>query len=483
MATIISDLINNRPGYHRDLFVDRIHDLNRLRSKILLACNESIIKEPIINIWGVGGIGKTWLLHHIHDLYRNDISKEGQLTDCKTMSALFAFNQSGYDPMIIVHDIFQSYNRQINENADEKYIQDYQFNDIQSCILDIGNMAKKYILILLFDCTESVNQDIWYEIEKTIIEPLVVTGRVIIIIAGRSQVIQWKRFEVRRRVANTEETLMAPFSKQVVAEQLQRRNYTFDIDAIYPYTAGSPLLAEIIAQTLTSQQLVRSEATDQKAAILNCLINLEQHFLENIPAKYKPILDTVIVLRQYGLLALKFMLAKHEEFTSDTVHTDGYYLMILRGMAHETDIVWWQHSKRAYITSDIVRRTRTQRLLLQEPNQFRSYHEYAVHMYRQWAEEEPRASEEYLMECVFHLVSIYQLDQDTEALQQHIDELAQFGLLHLNEERRSTLAQNIATDQESLDLLPASLTSLLFSLVAQLAPGATPLLPQGPEML
>ncbi|MCZ7672535.1 MAG: hypothetical protein M5U34_38095 [Chloroflexi bacterium] len=75
---------NNGPAskkleYNHEEFTNRDKEKEWLAEKIRQAQNGISIHQPLVNLWGVSGIGKTWLLKEIAYLYQFNPEKRLRL--------------------------------------------------------------------------------------------------------------------------------------------------------------------------------------------------------------------------------------------------------------------------------------------------------------------------------------------------------------------------------------------------------------------
>jgi hypothetical protein len=172
-----------------------------------------------------------------------------------------------------------------------------------------------------------------------------------------------------------------------------------------------------------------------------------------MPNDLRPALSALAPLRFYRLEALRYMLVSKN---GDKVQPDGYYLGVLRNLA-QTEVVWWDRAKKAYVTGEIIRKLINRRMWL-EPNRelFLIQHRKAVEMYWEWAYRFSEACEDFIIELWFHQANIWG-EGDEAKLRLEVDEAFDFAQKHLPIERQDTLYQQVKSDTELLDLLPEAL--------------------------
>lgn len=466
LPTIDSGLITSRRLYQPSLFVNRAEQLRIVDEKVRWAQRDKtrIIPEPIINYWGVAGIGKTWVLNHLTEEYKYRTSRSGY----STFTLLYAFDK----PISIENLVRKLASESLIElspvlapDAKAFLIQAKDTGSINAFVSALNQLISDFVPIILLDNTERVLPADWEKIEQQLIEPLVSSSRVLIVIAGRRQVPRWRRFEVRRRVLETEKSRIPPLKKDGIAEQLERSEYPrIPVDWLYPYTGGNPQLVDVIAQhvmkwvgDVKNVQIQQALLEKHQADLLQILRFAEDDHLGNVLPDLKKPLYAVIPLRLYRLEALRFMLTRQTPSVQE--QPEVYYLSLLRRLDQDTEVVWWDRGRRAYVTDKTVRQIINRRQLLENSKDFATYHRRAFEMYWQWVEEYPQASEDFILEIWFHLSHIYLAEQNLSYLWSEARKALQFAqklksdrliiLLKLLEEKDG--------DRELLDLLPEDL--------------------------
>ncbi len=458
---------NPTPSYDPDKFITRARqpELERISHSVKQSLRGERIEWPVVNFWGVTGIGKSWLLQHVNYLYQPDPYKQQ-----KTIVLLYKFeNNESAKLTTLARKLASSLKAQLppelksNEEMQRALQQASQGNHHALIHALDACTAHKLTPIILFDDTEIVNAEAWEQIEKELMEPLVLNGRILFVIAGRRYIPRWRRFEVRRRVQEPHETHLAPFSKESVKRLLEKRNYNIDADILLPLTAGNPRLIYELGSEL--QEMSRGETVNQafikqhNEPIALILERYQQDLLKNIPEELYPYLCAIIPLRAYRMEALRFMLNEASKEDAYQEWTDGDYLRILRNL-DQTEIVWWNRDRRAYTTDYIARRIINQRQLLADPEVFIQWHQRAVSLYLQWAAEYPTTSEDFILEAWFHLANIWQAKPQDDTIIQQFSETLDIAK-QLTTDRKLVIQEQLDPhdkdteyDNELYDLLP-----------------------------
>lgn len=454
------DLLRTPPQYDRSQFVDRNDELQMVEQKIRTLQRDELLVEPIINFWGVKGIGKTWLLRHLQDTFSFDPQAAGQTT--------FAILYPFYEPPIRLDEVVRELAFSTLTQLDPK-LTDVERADLEraaksgrasTLVSAIHTLSKRFVPLILLDNAEVVGKADWERIEKELIEPIVSKNRVLLIVAGQRQVPRWKKFEVRRRLVEPDKSQVRPFNKAGITTLLEKREYQIPVDELYPYTAGSPLLVDVIARYILScaeqTEVDKRWLESNRNKLLPALRAAEEDLLAGVEDKPRlhDAIATLAPLRFYRVEALQWMLERRSGAT-DYSEVDCYNTLL--DLDEETDIVWWNRALRAYETSTIIRRVLNQRTFIEDRDGYIAQHRQAQTMYWEWAEKYRDASEDFLVEVVFHQASVYSATNDPNELQASIDKALEFARSYLTLDRFIILRRQIKGDDELLDQLPVKM--------------------------
>lgn len=400
-------------------FVGRKDLLNWLEQKIANKQQFGVFADPLINFWGVTGIGKTYLLKYIKYRYGymrqveqnscavyldfesvafNDNERQATLTIMRVLTQLFL---AEIEPSTTPDDIADEY-KQISHQPVEA-----QLNLFLQTTL---RLAERCTPILLLDTAEKISAEYIYAIEDELLEPLLLSDKVLIIIAGRRNIPHWNRFEVRRREDKSAESKLAALSNSEAYAILEKRNATAHIDwsSLYRVTAGMPrLITELLDALLSDPQRIATKqkiVADDEAVrhiVLPIIKAYQAKVLNTASREQKLFLDILLPLRRYRTDALRWMI---ETLSNPYLKQLNNFqlLRVLRELDQTLDIVWWDSNKGEYVTEASVRRVFEQIKRLQDEAEYVALHEAALGFYQDKAEKYPRTSTDSLVEATFH---------------------------------------------------------------------------------
>ena len=476
------------------LFADRNNE-RRLIQRRIEAAQQGEVERPLIEFYGVVGLGKSWLVSYLanHYWFRDG---HGPLLEKPTFSAKVDFSGEEFrdhysllraialqikeqltkaKPDLVLPQLLQE-GASLPENMD---VVANEFTGFVTGLLD------RYIPILTFDATEKADEELLDWLEKRVIYPIIRTNRAVFVFTGRRW-HRWKIFEVRRRVEPIE---LHPFDrkKEESVEQLTKldvKKAESLARAIYEYAFGHPLASKAIFKELRKlvagpelldERVLEANLDTIKEVILHEVI--EKQFLGELGEHnyLEPLLWGICILRKFNPTPLRhftvqFIDAEYEQ------KPGGFYLDAIRDM-QDTTLVQWNSAAGGYILGPVVRRIMGKNLYMREPEKFLRWHREAVTLYDGWIEQYPRNTVGFLIERTFHRAWALRADGKTE---QEISNtlVAEFSRILKTVERHpdvqwdlpdmaSALSEELDKDEELKETIPEDAYSELVNQAQQ----------------
>lgn len=212
LLPIQADLIEHPCTYDPELFVDREREFQTIKIKINRARFHGIIDQPIVNFWGIKGIGKTWILQQIQETYsyRADSVDISEAFARSTFALLHTFSDDHATASLnyIAQSLAARALSQLSSSLGKEHehlLLDGNTGNIDAVIQALLMLSHHFVPILLLDNVEKVDPSHWDIIEQRLIEPLAKSECTLIVVAGRRQTSRWRSFEIRRRVIGLEQ--------------------------------------------------------------------------------------------------------------------------------------------------------------------------------------------------------------------------------------------------------------------------------------
>jgi hypothetical protein len=370
-------------------FKDRDEEINSIMS--------SVSDAPLLDIYGVAGIGKSRLIEEA-GLQLRDREPQAVLIQVDLMD--LPPDPPGRPEAFLRSLIAQEPTRlqgawQNTEQVAAEVV--VQLNDIASRLTPA---APVYLFV---DTTEVVQEDMgfWSWMENNLVSPLVVTGQVRQVFAGRIPV-PWRRFEVRRAVKLLS---LGPLpqeeaARELIIEILQKDPNLSPKDiqkAAYLLTElsfGHPRLSEELATYGTShlpQALQQPEAFQRELSEQVVVPFVDSYLFEDIPAPWPEILKWASVLHQFDpLLLRRYLIKVDESLVADK--QDYFFVQGLAMLRIRYATIW--HAGEGTVVHGILRDILRRNLQILRPDDFRRACQAAADVYDELADEFPSDSEE-----------------------------------------------------------------------------------------
>lgn len=490
-------------AYAPQCFSGQKHELELIEKKIQEA-RRGILLHSVNYFWGIGGMGKSWLLSHLHQLYRFDPTRSAASSPetekpALTLSASLTGTNKSFSWPVLVKQLAADLLAQLaglaggTGEADGERVKAIQAGlqaaaatrEGEKLINALRRMTQDWVPVLLLDEVDRLAAEDWSLVERQLIEPLAVSGRVVIVVAGRRANLRWQRFEARRRVANHS---LQPFDLRLARQLVAQADPSYSprpiVETFFAYTAGIPAVIRMMADAAALWDHHAIEPPQRfgvsvlengrHEALLQLVAKAEDVILADVPAHLRDLLHHVIPLRFYRLGSLRTMVEECSETLSPA--PDNYYLQILREL-EQTGVIWWERTLRAYVTSLPLRRLLTCRQWLTDQGKTAySLNHSAIDMYWRWAKDNPQSCENAICEIWYHLGVVAKGGEGVYGrrrsgwLKQRATAALTFARDHLTPSQLYGLHNHLAADQELRQLLPPQLHRELLTQLARAVP-------------
>ncbi len=472
------DLPPEPEPYQPGLFAGRQSELDWVQRKIREGSSGRPITQPVVHVWGLRGIGKSWLLRRLEEQYRfpGPAPAEGKSTYCAL--ADFAVLRFSHREPQTVADLLETLARQVREQFDNQLPQipadsalregleavragkDSEATDLAGRFANwIGELSGRFVFLLLLDSVEVLSGSDFSWLESHLIEPIARTDRAIIVVAGRKEIFRWREFSVRQRLAVWE---LRPFSAEETQDQLGKRGYESRglPELVHSLSFGLPYANQVLGMTIGPLVGAPSIRADFEAMhreeVLTWLGQIQGELLRDVRnEEHRRILQTLSVLRRFNIEAARFTLSRllDERYGRQG---DAFFLRLFEELEF-TNLVWWSVEQRGYVMAAPLRRSIDLRIQKSRPDSFIQRHKVALEMYRQWMGRYPGDSGPFLLEALYHLANAQSWCAGRDRRRKEIDELLNLPLTpeRFNTDSAEALLQSLDRD-EDLKASPAA---------------------------
>ncbi len=361
-------------SYNPAYFVNREEETRLVRETAQSLAQNGSLKERAFIFTGQRGSGKTWLLHHLKDMLKEEFEKKARvvLIDLSKWSDLSA-------PEAFVCEVMSDFTQQIEAQA--RLMNDEEKESVpldqwaEWLVHDVRQIAEQgRFLVLLLDSVYEAEWNHLSTLEDDFLGPLVVEPNVLVMMAGRGKPFPWRLPELWLYGKPQE---LEPFDDESqIREMLHKMEGEEEKAAqIHQLSDGYPYVAWMLSQRdATEYQIAMAEALD--------------YMLPPEIVDLRDKLDTMCVLRAFDEDRIETLLSCNHSEAAE----------ILNRLA-EPKLTWYEQARRGYVLDDAIRYVLEQLLKIKNPQQWQQLHEQAQSLYEDWSRE---WGEEWKAEAQYH---------------------------------------------------------------------------------
>lgn len=456
-------------------FVNRLDELALIREKLQAIKNQKLFTF-IITISGIPGIGKTTVL--------TQAEQEAKIYGINTVFVDYNSNTANNNPIYVLQKIADNFFKSVASwQKALKLYRDNQNNSekiIRAFIENLKPQLERSPLLLLLDNSHRMDEAT-QEILEDVLERLSPYNKLLVILAGRSD-IRWHSFELRRR---TEAIILNSLLQKETAKLLPDPNYAELTDQVYAVTQGYPI-ASVLAYKWVTDNLKSSDKNlprHFKEREAELIFNLFDSIFEEYILDKKHINDPLTRQRLGKLLRYVSPLRRFDDNLLATLLREvdkDYFAQVntldarayTRQMSALTYLVNWESGKQAYALDRPLRHLLSLEMKFREKFRLLQIHQFAIDWYQkaiyQVTEKDPSAPQSviYLLEQIFHLAQLWELESKANNLEITIREKIKYLFTSYTMRERVHFQEEFNKDEDLPELL-GKIYSRLSSFVAQ----------------
>lgn len=458
-----------RQEYSKDRFRNREEVLKEVDSRIHDLQQDKFVKQTVLLIWGVHGMGKSWILQRLAEDYSYKAPTKRRKG---VFAALVSFED--FDPTtdrlsVLLGELVDSMMTSLPEDVVQNstaFKEFYKLIDAAEVDQNHGKVAEQFVNlvtglstnhvpVLLFDALEGLEIEHpkflnWFE--EHVIAPLVRWNQSLVVLASRRELRQLRDFEVRRRVKklSLDAFPLKEVGRQVGSEAIG--------ELLYPITYGHPLSTWYIQSGLErvrqpGQAFTAEFLKDRRQDIVGLLQDIVEQllFVDVANMETKDRLMIAATLRSFHIRSLQLLLSAICE-TPEIKNLSDSEVQRWIGDMTDTNLVRWSLQRSGYEVEVTVRHLINRLGALQNETEYIRRHQEAFDLYRNWIERMPFTSDRYVVEAAYHLGAMVQvrpskLSEAWADLQRILDQV--FPAQHrVDLQRIDTVVQNVHMDDE-----------------------------------
>lgn len=356
--------------------------------KALANYKEDLLPNPIVDFYGVEGIGKTSIIDYVEK-------------ECQERSVPYIRIDGSKDAIHFLYEVIsqlKKYNIRSASEGDDNHLLE-QSTEGTKVLLEQG------VAVMLLDAVDPTNKDLLERI-AVILREVIEENKLFVVLTSRRNLL----FDTERSVARKLTSFqLKPFNQknseaylQTINAQLEPeiRNYIFD------WTKGYPLAMQVMARAITDQQLDPRNPEHQKVILKHIV---EKVIDGRILARVRPdffhecrsALTLFSIPRRFNIVIMKALI---EEFNGKLRQLSGVaYMNIPRMINQSTDVLSWNIMRAGFSVNDPVRALFVLKSKIEDPERHLKIHSFLARINKQIADEVHGLDRmRYLREYLYH---------------------------------------------------------------------------------
>jgi hypothetical protein len=353
-----------------DIFINRETALKSINDVFeTLLDKKRLLRTPIIDFYGVGGIGKTVLLHQVRQ----------RCQDAQLRCIWVDLNKGIHEfSREIVHQVQQdsrSLTFEINDN-----------NALYQSISAARILLKRGPVVILFDSVDATNNEQvgWIEM---LLRDLSDDNNLFVVLASK-WILSFQNDRLTTRKLTP--IPLGPFDRQSCEAYLDSIGNQSEPEVrylIFTWTRGYPLALQVMTQAVNSGLDPRKQEDQEKIISIITTQVLHQNILARVDSaerdRYQTILSLLSIPRHFNLVIMQDLI---EEFTPDLkLENSLAYIGLPKEINRITEILHWNTAEAGFSVDAPVRALCLLRLRIEQPEMYYNAHSFLARMYRQLA--------------------------------------------------------------------------------------------------
>ncbi len=353
-----------------DIFINRDAELKYINDVFTtLLDKKRLLRTPIIDFYGVGGIGKTVLLHQVRQRCQ---AAQLRCIWVDLNKGLHEFSRE------IVHQV-QEYSRTLTFEISDS-------NALYQSISATRILLKRGAVVMLFDSIDATNNEQvgWIEM---LLRDLSDDNNLFVVLASK-RVLSFQNDRLTTRKLTP--FPLQPFDRQSCEAYLNSIGNQSEPEIrqlIFSWTRGYPLALQVMAQAVNSGLDPRKQEDQKEIISILTTQVLRQNVLGRVePTKrdwYETILSLLSIPRHFNLVIMQDLI---EEFRRDLALENSLaYFGLPKEINQVTEILNWSPVEAGFSVDAPVRALCLLRLRIEQPEMYYDAHRFLARSYRQLA--------------------------------------------------------------------------------------------------
>jgi len=419
--------------------------------------NDGLLRTPIIDFFGVEGIGKTAILRYIQE----------QCSIQQIRYILIDTSQGGdHFSQELVRQVMDQYNIQLPSLEENENLSQQSMRSTRA-LLDQGTA------VMILDNVDATNEELLARI-TSILRDVIDEKKLFVVLASKRGVHFNSERAISRKLTSLQ---LKPLDRKSCDYYLDVIDPPLKLEArkyVFAWTRGYPLAMEVMITAINEQNLNPVLLEDQKA-LINIIVErvIDQKVFASLETserhRYKELLMLLSIPRQFNLLIMQELIEKSAN--GEERRSSLAYMGLPKYLMEKTNVLSWNIFKGGFTIDMPIRNIFLLKMRLEQPELYSDLHQFLADLNQKLADEVNDANRiQYLCEYLYH--SAYVQDehafiQSIELVQQKITKIT-FEALEVFESFEASFA-GLLQDNDFMDVLGARMvkvSSLLYRYLA-----------------
>jgi hypothetical protein len=356
--------------------------------KALANYPEDLLPTPILDFYGIEGIGKTSIIDYIEK-------------ECQKRNVPYIRIDGSKDAVHFLYEVssqLKKYNIRTVSGGDDEHL-------LEKSAEGTKVLLEQSVAVMLLDAVDPANKELLERI-AAILREVIEENKLFVVLTSRRNLL----FDTERSVARKLTSLqLKPFNqknsemylKSISAQfEPEIRNYIFD------WTKGYPLAMQVMARAIADEQLDPRNPEHQKELLKHLVEKvIDGRVLARVRPEFfhecRSALTLLSIPRRFNLFIMKALI---EEFNGKLKQLSGVaYMNIPRMINQTTDVLNWNIVRAGFSVSDPVRALFLLKSKIEDPERHLEIHSFLARLNKQIADEVHGLDRmRYLREYLYH---------------------------------------------------------------------------------
>ena len=355
-------------GNKENGFVDRIEEIEIIQDALkALTEKDVVLATPILNFFGVDGIGKTEILQKTILLCQEQNIPYIDLDMVRGIES---------QPQEIIEDVRRYTGQQGSQGRQGRKV------SYELAIKALKRLMKSSPVVILCDSVDVMRSDMFQWI-RSLLRELLENTNICVILGSKQKVVFERDWSMARKLKTYQ---VKPLNRQFSLEYLNvHRGDLFSEESreiVFQWTRGYPLAMRIMVEEVKEKGLdIEGSAEDQQELIAILMKRvIEERVLKNVkeyePSWYRAYFSLLSMPRRFNLIIMQRLLETFQESPVAVARDILEYVGLPKKLNTGTDILRWDLQKTGFAVEEPVRNLFLLERRIQNPKSFIKIHRF-----------------------------------------------------------------------------------------------------------